>query len=181
VDTLFISTAIPFVNGAPHLGHALEFVQADVLARHARARGSGVFLLTGTDEHAVKNVRAAAVAGRPIDEFVGANAARFRSLADALGRRPVVEALWRRAAAAGDLYRSEYEAWYCGGCEEFREPPCPEHDAPCERVVEENWFFRLSCCRSVWRFRTRSSCTTTSPPTDARSGSRWETREIRTR
>jgi methionyl-tRNA synthetase len=52
MDTLLVTTAIPFVNGAPHLGHALEYVQADVLARHARAHGRSVFLLTGTDEHA---------------------------------------------------------------------------------------------------------------------------------
>ena len=158
MDSLLLTTAIPFVNGAPHLGHALEYVQTDVLARHARARGRSVALLTGTDEHAVKNVQAAAAAGRPVDEFVAANAARFRSLAAALGvsyddfirtsadarHRPVVEELWRRAAARGDLYRSRYEAWYCTGCEEFRDGPCPEHDLPLERVAEENWFFRLS-------------------------------------
>jgi len=158
MESLLVSTAIPFVNGAPHLGHALEYVQTDVLARHARARGRGAYLLTGTDEHAVKNVRAAADVGRPVDEFVAANARRFRCLADALHvsyddfirtsadprHRPVVEELWRRAAAYGDLYRSPYEACYCTGCEEFRDPPCPEHDAPLERVVEENWFFRLS-------------------------------------
>lgn len=158
MDTLLVSTAIPFVNGAPHLGHALEFLQADVLARHARARGDAVYLLTGTDEHAVKNVQAAAAAGRPVGEFVATNAARFRSLAAALGvsyddfirtsadprHRPVVEELWCRAERRGDLYRAQYEAWYCNGCEEFRDPPCPEHDAPLERVAEENWFFRLS-------------------------------------
>jgi methionyl-tRNA synthetase len=158
VDSLLVSTAIPFVNGAPHLGHALEYVQTDVLARHARARGRCAYLLTGTDEHAVKNVRAAAAAGLPVGDFVAVNARSFRRLADALNvsyddflrtsadarHRPVVEELWRRAAASGDLYRSRYEAWYCTGCEEFRDPPCPEHDAPLERVVEKNWFFRLS-------------------------------------
>jgi methionyl-tRNA synthetase len=158
METLLVSTAIPFVNGAPHLGHALEYVQTDVLARHARARGRCAYLLTGTDEHAVKNLRAAADAGRPVAEFVAANARRFRCLADALNvsyddfirtsadprHRPVVEELWQRAAARGDLYRAQYEAWYCTGCEEFRDPPCPEHDSPLEHVVEENWFFRLA-------------------------------------
>jgi methionyl-tRNA synthetase len=158
METLFISTAIPFVNGAPHLGHALEYAQADVLARHARARGASVYLLTGTDEHAVKNVRAAAAAGRSVEGFVADNARRFRDLADALEvsyddflrtsadprHRPVVEDLWRRAEAHGDLYRSAYEGRYCAGCEEFRDSPCAEHDAPLELVAEENWFFRLS-------------------------------------
>jgi methionyl-tRNA synthetase len=115
MDSLLVSTAIPFVNGAPHLGHALEYVQTDVLARHARARGRCAYLLTGTDEHAVKNVRAAAAAGLPVDEFVAVNARRFRCLADTLNvsyddflrtgadarHRPVVEELWRRAAARG--------------------------------------------------------------------------------
>lgn len=162
MDTLLVTTAIPFVNGAPHLGHALEYVQTDVLARHARAHarhpGGSVFLLTGTDEHAVKNVRAAQAAGQCVEEFVGAHAPRFRELVDALDvsyddflrtsadprHRPVVEELWRRAGKGGDLYRARYEAWYCVGCEEFRDPPCAEHDAALERVAEENWFFRVS-------------------------------------
>src|SRR4249919_1176753 len=84
-DRLYLTTAIPFVNGAPHLGHALEYVQTDVLARHARARGRTVRFLTGTDEHAAKNVQAAAAAGLPVGELVARNAARFRDLADALG------------------------------------------------------------------------------------------------
>jgi methionyl-tRNA synthetase len=158
MDTLLVTTAIPFVNGAPHLGHALEYVQADVLARHARAHGRSVLLLTGTDEHAAKNARAAAAARRPVAEFVAANAARFRRLADTLHvsyddfirtsadprHRPVVEALWRRVERRGDLYRSRYVGGYCTGCEEFRDAPCSEHDVPLARVVEQNWFFRLS-------------------------------------
>jgi methionyl-tRNA synthetase len=167
MDALLVSTAIPFVNGAPHLGHALEYVQTDVLARHARLRGDAVFLLTGTDEHAAKNVQAAAASARPVAEFVADNAARFRSLADALGvsyddflrtsadarHRPVVEELWRRASHRGDLYRSRYAGLYCIGCEEFRDTPCSEHETALEPVVEENWFFRLS--RYVPEIRAR--------------------------
>jgi methionyl-tRNA synthetase len=155
---LFISTAIPFVNAAPHLGHALEFVQTDVLARHARARGRGVYFLTGSDEHAAKNVQAAALVHQPVADFVAENAVRFRALADTLDtsyddflrtsadprHRPVVEEFWRRSTDRGDLYRATYRADYCNGCEEFRDSPCPEHEAPLERVEEENWFFRLS-------------------------------------
>src|SRR3954462_8210310 len=123
MDSLFVTTAIPFVNAAPHLGHALEYVQTDVVARHARARGRPVQFLTGTDEHAAKNVQAAARAGIPVATFVAENAHRFRDLADALEvsyddfirtsadarHRPVVEELWRRCAHNGDLYRAEYE------------------------------------------------------------------------
>jgi methionyl-tRNA synthetase len=158
VDELQLTTALPFINAAPHLGHALEYVQADVVARHARARGRPVRFLTGTDEHAVKNVQAAARAGVPVAAFVTENAHRFRHLADALEvsyddflrtsadarHAPVVAELWRRCFRAGDLYRAEYRASYCAGCEEFRDDPCPEHDRPLELVEEENWFFRLS-------------------------------------
>src|SRR5262245_2565774 len=84
-DRLYLTTAIPFVNGSPHLGHAREYVQTDVLARHARARGRTVRFLTGTDEHAAKNVLAAGAAGDAVAPFVAANAARFRTLADTLG------------------------------------------------------------------------------------------------
>ncbi len=164
MDPLYLTTAIPFVNGAPHLGHALEYVQTDAIARHARSRGRRVRFLTGTDEHAAKNAQAAANAGEGVAAFVARNAARFRSLADALDvsyddfirtsadprHRPAVEELWRRCAASGDLYRRRYEGWYCGGCEQFFDPAdlpegrCPEHDTPLDAVEEENWFFRLS-------------------------------------
>ena len=78
-DRLYVTTAIPFVNGSPHLGHALEYVETDVLARHARARGRTVRFLTGTDEHAAKNVLAARAAGEDVAPFVTRNAARFRT------------------------------------------------------------------------------------------------------
>ena len=167
-DRLYLTTAIPFVNGSPHLGHTLEYVQTDVLARHARVRGRTVRFLTGTDEHAAKNVLAAGAAGEAVPPFVAANAARFRALADTLAisyddflrtsadprHRPAVEEIWRRCAARGDLYRDRYAGWYCAGCEEFRDAGadggrCPEHDAPLEAVEEENWFFRLSRYRDT--------------------------------
>ncbi len=174
-DLLYLTTAIPFVNGAPHLGHALEYVQTDVLARHARARGRAVRLLTGTDEHAAKNVQAALAAGEDVGGFVARNAREFRALADGLAisyddfirtgadprHRPAVEEIWRRCVSAGDLYRERYTGWYCAGCEEFYDPEsladgrCPEHDASLERVEEENWFFRLSRYRDELEVRVR--------------------------
>src|SRR5436190_10568699 len=80
----YLTTAIPYVNAAPHLGHALELVQADVLARHRRLRGQRVRFLTGTDENALKNVTAAAAAGAGVAAFVRANADRFAALAGVL-------------------------------------------------------------------------------------------------
>jgi methionyl-tRNA synthetase len=158
-----ITTAIPYVNGPPHLGFALELVQADVLARHARARGDDVYFLTGTDENALKNVDAAAAAGVPVEALVARNAARFAYLRAALGigaddvirtsvdsrHRPGVELIWRACAANGDLYEREYAGLYCTGCEAFVEGQCDEHPGAVEQVAERNWFFRLSRYRDA--------------------------------
>jgi methionyl-tRNA synthetase len=158
--SFYVTTAIPYVNAAPHLGHALELVQADVLARHRRLRGEPVRFLTGTDENALKNVTAAAAAGVDVARFVAANADRFAALRDVLDlsfddfirtsedprHAAGVEELWRRTAERGDFYRRDYQGLYCQGCEQFYEPSerCAEHDAPLEVITESNWFFRLS-------------------------------------
>ena len=80
----FISTSIPYVNAAPHIGHALEFVQADVVARFHRLMGDSVYFLSGTDDNALKNVQAAEKVGRPVGEYVHENAQKFVSLLKAL-------------------------------------------------------------------------------------------------
>jgi methionyl-tRNA synthetase len=160
----YLTTTIPYVNARPHLGFALELVQADVLARHRRQAGDEVRFLTGTDDNSLKNVLAAEAAGRPTREFVDGNAAAFQSLREPLAltfddfirtsrdprHRPGVERLWRACAAAGDFYRRHYEGLYCVGCEQFYAPAdlrdgrCPEHGTTPQPVAEENWFFRLS-------------------------------------
>jgi methionyl-tRNA synthetase len=164
MNTYYVTTAIPYVNAAPHLGHALELVQADALARHRRLRGQPVRFLTGTDDNALKNVAAARAAGVPTATFVAGNTARFAALREPLAlsfddfiatstdarHAPGVDALWRRCDAAGDLYRRAYRGLYCTGCEQFYEPSeldggvCPEHRTVPEAVEEKNWFFRLS-------------------------------------
>ncbi len=163
-DNFYITTAIPYVNAEPHLGHALELVHADVLARHRRLRGQQVRFLTGTDDNALKNVAAARAAGVEVREFVDRNAARFRGLRGPLALsfddfiRTSAEArhwvgvkrLWRQCADRGDFYQRRYEGLYCAGCEQFYAPEelddglCPEHLVAAELVAEENWFFRLS-------------------------------------
>jgi len=162
-DSIFITTAIPYVNGAPHVGFAWELVLADVLARYQRARGRRVRFLTGTDDNSLKNVRAAEAEGADTAAFVRARGERFESLCRALRlsnddfirtafdprHAPAVERLWRACDAAGDVYRSSYCGAYCVGCERFYGPHeldgggCPEHDAPLEQVDEQNYFFRL--------------------------------------
>jgi methionyl-tRNA synthetase len=160
----YITTTIPYVNARPHLGFALELVQADVLARHARQRGDQVRALTGTDDNSLKNVLAAQAEGVGVRELVDRNAAAFAALREPLAlsfddfirtssdprHRAGVEKLWRRCAEAGDLYRKHYEGLYCVGCEQFYtaedlvDGRCPEHGTTPQVVAEENWFFRLS-------------------------------------
>lgn len=160
----YITTTIPYVNARPHLGFALELVQADVLARRARQRGEQVRALTGTDDNSLKNVLAAQAEGVPTQAFVDRNAALFAALREPLDlsfddfirtssdprHRSGVERLWRLCAERGDLYRKHYEGLYCVGCEQFYAPEdlvggrCPEHDTEPQVVAEENWFFRLS-------------------------------------
>ncbi|MDL5198622.1 class I tRNA ligase family protein [Streptomyces sp. ALI-76-A] len=160
----FITTTIPYVNARPHLGFALELVQADTLARHHRLRGERVRLLSGTDDNSLKNVLAAEAAGVDVQSFVDRNADSFAALRGPLSlsfddfirtssdpRHHVgVERLWRQCAASGDLYRKEYEGLYCVGCEQFYTPAelvdgrCGEHGTEPQLVAEENWFFRLS-------------------------------------
>ncbi|GAA3125642.1 methionine--tRNA ligase [Streptosporangium carneum] len=155
---ILLTTTIPYVNARPHLGFALELVQADVLARHHRLRGDEVRLQTGTDDNSLKNVQAADEAGLTVRDLVDRNAAEFARLGGPLSlsfddfirtsadprHRAGVERFWR--ACADDLYRARYEGLYCVGCEHFYQPGerCPEHEAPLQRVSEENWFFRLS-------------------------------------
>ncbi len=161
---VYLSTTIPYVNARPHLGHALELVQADVLARHYRRLGYQVRFQSGTDDNSLKNVLAAQAAGRPVQDLVTANGRAFAELRGPLAlstddfihtstdprHRPGVERLWRACAARGDLYRRDYTGLYCTGCEQFykrAELPggcCPEHAVPPEPVAERNWFFRLS-------------------------------------
>lgn len=160
----FVSTAIPYVNAKPHIGHAFEYVQADAFVRALRLAGEDVFFLTGTDDNALKNVQAAEAANRPIKDYVAENAEHFVELDRRLNvvyddfirtssdprHRAGVEKLWR-ATNTRDLYKKSYRGLYCVGCEEFKKEKdlingeCPEHlGKRLEEVEEENYFFRLS-------------------------------------
>jgi methionyl-tRNA synthetase len=161
---IYLSTTIPYVNARAHVGHALELVQADVLARHHRRIGDEVRLQSGTDDNSLKNVLAAEAEGISTRELVNRNASAFAGLREHLSlsfddfirtssdprHRPGVERLWQACQASGDLYRKAYEGLYCIGCEQFyaddelTDGNCPEHGTPAQQVAEENWFFRLS-------------------------------------
>ncbi len=161
--TYYITLAIDYVNAKPHIGHAVEKVQADVLARFHRILGEETFFLGGTDEFSLKNVQAAEKVGMTVEVFVEKNAKNFydtwKSLNVSLDdfirtteERHVkgVQKFWS-LFGEGDLYKKRYEGWYCVGCEEFKmekdllDGKCNEHpNAQLEKVKEENWFFRLS-------------------------------------
>lgn len=158
----FITTAIDYVNAAPHVGHAVEKVLTDVVARYHRLAGDETYFLTGSDENSLKNVQAAEKAGRPTEEFVAENAEAFKALAHSLDlsfdefirtteKRHFAGAqkMWS-AFKSVDLYKKAYKGLYCVGCEEFKlekdlvEGKCPDHQKEPEVVEEENWFFKLS-------------------------------------
>lgn len=158
----FITTAIDYVNAAPHVGHAVEKVLTDVVARYHRLSGDETYFLTGSDENSLKNVQAAEKAGRPTEEFVVENAEAFKALAGSLDlsfdqfirtteKRHFegAQKMWR-AFKREDLYLKKYSGLYCVGCEEFKTEKdlidglCPDHKVAPEAVEEENWFFKLS-------------------------------------
>ncbi len=163
--TAYVTTSIPYVNGRPHIGHALEDVQADLFARYRRQRGLRTRLQTGSDDNSLKNVLAAESEGLSVAALVERNARGFRELADALdvaydgfirtsvdaAHRAGVTALWQACAAAGAIDKRHYRGLYCVGCEQFYTPDeltlgglCPEHLTRPDVVEEENYFFRLS-------------------------------------
>jgi methionyl-tRNA synthetase len=159
----YVTAAIDYVNGAPHLGHAYEKIGCDVAARHHRQRGREVRFTVGTDEHSQSVERAAAEQGLSPADYAARQAEIFRRFFDSLDItdtamvRTSSEAnertslhLWNRLAENGHLYKGQYQAWFCPSCEAYYTEKqlvagmCPVHHRPVEWVEEENWFFRLS-------------------------------------
>jgi methionyl-tRNA synthetase len=160
----YITTTLPYVNASPHVGHALEFVQADTLARYWRLMGHEVFFNTGTDEHGQKIAQKADEEGVERQAYVDRYAAEFNTLKDALNLSndafirttdpkhiAAAQEIWRRCDTAGDIYKKKYTGLYCVGCEVFYKEEeleegrvCPIHKKAVEEVEEENYFFRLS-------------------------------------
>jgi len=159
---IYITTAIPYVNAAPHIGFALEAVQADCVARFYRAQGYEVLFASGTDENSLKNVQAAEAEGIPTQKLVDKYAGEFERLKEALnltwdvfnrtsGKNHFAGAqkLWK-LCNPDDIYKKTYSGLYCVGCEAFYdaedivEGECPDGHTNIEEVEEENYFFRLS-------------------------------------
>lgn len=159
----YITTTLPYVNANPHVGFALELVQADTLARYWRLLGEEVFFSTGTDEHGQKIAQKADEKGEDRQVYVDHFAGEFNRLKEALGLSydnfirttdeshvKAAQYIWQLCNQAGDIYKKKYKGLYCVGCESFKtesdliDGKCPDHGTLPEEVEEENYFFRLS-------------------------------------
>jgi methionyl-tRNA synthetase len=162
--TRYVTTTLPYVNADPHLGHALEFVQADCFVRHSRLSGFDTFFNIGTDEHGLKIFRKAHERGMEPRAYVDHFAKRFRSFADEIDidytnfirttdphHKHAAQKFWRRVKDAGYIYKKHYSIAYCVGCEleksdsELENKRCPIHpNLTIEYIDEENYFFAFS-------------------------------------
>lgn len=159
----YITTSIPYVNGEPHIGHALEFLLADALARTSRAHKTPTLFSTGTDEHGGKIAEKAKELGIEPKAFTDQVSQKFRDLQKDLnisndrfirttdkGHEQRAQIIWKNLAK--DIYKGSYEGWYCTGCEAFvteavakeNKGVCPHHNRPYEKLKEDNYFFKLS-------------------------------------
>ncbi|MFA7151964.1 MAG: methionine--tRNA ligase [Candidatus Paceibacterota bacterium] len=160
----YITTTLPYVNAAPHVGFALEIIQADVLARRQKQLGNEVFFNTGTDEHGLKIYQKALAEGKNPQAYCDEYAAKFSLLKEKLSLSynnfirttdphhiAAAQEFWKRCEANGDIYKTSYKAKYCVGCElektdsELVDGRCPVHpNKDLETIEEENYFFRFS-------------------------------------
>ena len=159
----YITTAIPYVNGNPHLGHAMDYILADVLRRYMMMQGKEVRMQAGTDEHGEKIFKKAGENNVPVKEYVDANSKRFQDFIHSLAveytdfvrttdedheRR--CQAIWTKLS--DHIYKDKYEGWYCEGCEGFvtdkeyeeNEGVCPDHKKPYTKLSEENYYLRIA-------------------------------------
>ncbi len=163
-NKFYITTSIAYANASPHIGFAMEVCQADVLARYHRMLGDDVFFLSGTDENGSKIKKTAQENKMEPQKFVDENSAKFQLLLDTLDisnndfirttdqkrHWPAAQKLWNKLVGAGDIYKGNYEGYYCVGCEAYLtekdlvDGKCPNHQKAPEKIKEENYFFKLS-------------------------------------
>ena len=171
-DPYYITTAISYPNGPPHIGHAYEAIAADTIARFQKLRGRDVRFQTGTDEHGLKMARKAEEQGKTARELADEMSSKFKHMCDALhieydrfirtvddDHHRASKALWERMEARGDLYLDRYEGWYSVRDEAFYDEKeliegeggerLSPQGTPVEWTTEESWFFRLSKYRDA--------------------------------
>jgi methionyl-tRNA synthetase len=159
----YVTAAIDYVNGEPHLGHAYEKIACDVLVRQRRLQGDETRLTLGSDEHSQSVLRAAAAEGLPVEDYCRRQAAVFQAVFARLdvghtayvrtsgdANRRSTERFMQAVFDNGHIYKGLYSAWFCPSCEQFYTEKqlvnglCPVHQIAVEWVEEENHFFRLS-------------------------------------
>ncbi|MBR2841414.1 methionine--tRNA ligase [Candidatus Saccharibacteria bacterium] len=159
----YITTAIPYMNGDPHIGHAMDYCLADVCARYYRLRGDEVRLQAGADEHGSKIWQKAIESGVSVRDFVDTKTEAFVKFIQELGIKYTdyirttdtehekrVQEIWQRLA--NHIYLDTYEGWYCTGCERFitnkeyeeNNGVCRDHLKPYEKLKEENYYLRIA-------------------------------------
>ncbi len=160
----YITTTLPYVNAELHMGHALEFIRADAIARYKELMGFDVFFNSGTDEHGSKIYKKAEEEGKEVKQFVDENVKKFYESVKIFGLKDGVhfirttddahikaaEAFWKTVDSNGYIYKKNYQTKYCIGCEsektesELVDGKCPEHGTIPELIDEENYFFKYS-------------------------------------
>ena len=161
----YITTAIPYVNGKPHIGHAMDYLLADVWARYQRQLGKIVRFQTGVDEHGNKIAAKAAELGMTPQQYTDSVYGSFLDFIQRLEvdstdfirttdikHKAAVQYIWQQLEKAGLVYKGSYEGWYCQGCEAFitdkeaaeNNGTCPDHQTPYQRLSEENYYFKAS-------------------------------------
>ena len=160
---IYITTAIPYVNGAPHVGHAEDYLLADIYARYQTMQGKNVRFQAGTDEHGNKIEKKAGEQQIDIKKYVDQNSAKFQNFLQKFDIKYTdfirttdpshierVQKIWQRLEK--HIYSSSYDGWYCEGCERFvtqkeyedNQGTCPDHQAPNQNLTESNYYFRVS-------------------------------------
>ncbi|MDZ4205869.1 MAG: methionine--tRNA ligase, partial [Patescibacteria group bacterium] len=162
--SFYITTTLPYLNADPHIGHAFEFIQADIIARYKRLVGNEVFFNTGTDEHGLKIYRKAFDVKMDTQDYVDLYVLRFKALKESLNLSytnfirttdphhiAAAQTFWNICLKNGDIYKKEYKAKYCVGCEmerhdsELENNRCFLHPNLKLEIIEEvNYFFRFS-------------------------------------
>lgn len=160
---LYITTAIPYASAAPHIGHAVDYLLADIWTRYQKQQGRQVRFQVGTDEHGSKIAQKAAEKTQAPKAFVDDMYTVYRSFIEKLGveytdfvrttdvrHEAAVQYIWQKLLPF--IYKANYEGWYCVGCEAFvtdkeatdNNGVCPIHSTPYQRLSEENYYFKLS-------------------------------------
>jgi len=159
----YVTTSIPYANANPHIGFAMEAIEADFLARYHRMLGDDVYFLTGTDEHGMKIHDTAEELGKTPQEHVDAIASKNKELKELLNlsyddfirttsdrHKKGAQKLWMKLVESDDIYKDKYEGFYCKGCEAYvtekdlEDGKCPTHKKEVEKFSEENYYFKLS-------------------------------------